>query len=295
MQVEVERTRQLRFDDGNPVRAASAVSPYGDGHLVVQDDATHAAWVRPARVERVRVFPAVDGREVFSSADGSKHLKPDLEAATRLPDGRVLLLGSGSTADRTRLALVSPDRVVVRDLPALYAAVAGLLQTPPDTLNLEGACVVDGRLRWFQRGAASLPSGSVDLDLAALVAAVEGGADEVPVGGPRVYELGDVDGVALAVTDAVTLLDGRVLLSAAAEDTPDPVDDGPVVGAALVLVDGDRVVASAPLPPAATGVHKVEGLALLNASPGRLRVLAVVDDDDPEVPSTELVLGVELD
>lgn len=127
------------------------------------------------------------------------------------------------------------------------------------------------------------------------MAAVEGGADEVPVGGPRVYELGDVDGVALAVTDAVTLLDGRVLLSAAAEDTPDPVDDGPVVGAALVLVDGDRVVASAPLPPAATGVHKVEGLALLNASPGRLRVLAVVDNDDPEVPSTELVLGVELD
>lgn len=294
MQVEVERTRQLRFDDGRPVRAASAVAPYGDGHLVVQDDATHAAWVRPASVERVRVLPAVEGHEVFSSAAGTKHLKPDLEAATRVPDGRVLLLGSGSAAGRTLLALVRQDRVVVRDLPGLYAAVAGLLQTPPGTLNLEGACVVDRQLRWFQRGAASLPSASVDVDLAALVAAVESAGGEVPVSGPRVYELGDVDGVALAVTDAVTLPDGRVLLSAAAEDTPNPVDDGPVVGAALVLLDGDRVVESLALPPAAGGVHKVEGLALLTATPGRLRVLAVVDDDDPEVPSTELVLGVEL-
>jgi hypothetical protein len=294
VRVDVDKVWELRFDDGSPVRAASGVAPYGDGHLVVQDDATHAAWLRPAGISRVRVFPAVDGHEVFDEASGTKHLKPDLECATALPDGRVLLLGSGSTARRTRVAVVGTDEVVVRDLPHLYDAVARLLATPPGTLNLEGACVVEGRLRWFQRGAADLPSASVDVDLDALVAAVEGGDGEVTVSSPRVYELGEADGVALAVTDALTLPDGRVLLSAAAEDTPNPLDDGPVVAAALVLVDGDRVTASAPLPPAATGVHKVEGLALLDQGPDGLTVLAVVDDDDPDAASTALQLHVAL-
>ena len=50
------------------------------------------------------------------------------------------------------------------------------------------------------------------------------------------------------MTDAVALPDGRVLVSAAAEDTPDPVDDGPVVAAALALLDEDRVTAMTALP-----------------------------------------------
>ena len=45
----------------------------------------------------------------------------------------------------------------------------------------------------------------------------------------------------LAVTDAIALPDGRLLLSAAAEDSPNAVDDGPVVATALVLVDGYNV------------------------------------------------------
>ena len=42
-----------------------------------------------------------------------------------------------------------------------------------------------------------------------------------------------VAGVGLAVTDAVALPDGLVLVSAAAEDSPSTYDDGPVVGSAL--------------------------------------------------------------
>ena len=94
----------------------------------------------------------------------------------------------------------------------------------------------------------------------------------------------------LAVTDAVALPDGRVLVSAAAEDTPNAVDDGPVVAVALALLDGPRVAAVAPL---SGEPHKVEGLAVLSAAPD-LVLVAVVDADDPDAPSLLLDLTVRL-
>ncbi|MCO8271719.1 hypothetical protein M1L60_14070 [Actinoplanes sp. TRM 88003] len=288
MRVRVEQVSSLVFDDGMPVRAASAVAPFGDGWLVVQDDATHAAWVRAGSVTPVRVVPAVDGLEVFSSVAGTKHLKPDFEAAVAVPSGGVLLLGSGSTAVRTRVALVTAGEPVVADRPALYAAVADCLDLPAGQLNLEGACLVGGRMRWFQRGnlVAGVPSASVDVDLAALLGATEAGPSALS--GVRRYDLGLARGVALSITDAVALPDGKVLVSAAAEDTPNAVDDGPVVGAALALLDDETVVAVAELPAVDGVVPKVEGLAVREILPDGVRLLAVVDVDDPLVPSRAL-------
>ncbi len=283
MRIDVENVSELRFDTGLPVRAASALAPFGDGWLIVQDDATHAAWQRPGGVTPVRVVPAVDGHELFSSAEGTKHLKPDFEAAFPAGDG-VLLLGSGSTPARMRSSLVTRSRFVVHDLPHVYAAAASALELPVDRLNLEGACLLGDRVRWFQRGnsAAGVPSASVDVAVTALT----GGP--VAVGGVRRYDLGAVGGVALAVTDAVALPDGRVVVSAAAEDTPNAVDDGPVVGAALALLDGDRVTDVAPLPEA----YKVEGLAVRDVTGDGVRLLAVVDADDTDTASLRLDLTV---
>lgn len=299
LRVEVEGARPLRFDDGAPVRAASAVARLGDGWLVAQDDANHAAWVRRGSIKPVRMLPAVEGLDLFSAAEGTKLLKPDLEAACEVAVGRepgVLLLGSGSSPARMRAVLVRLESdgapsVVSADLTAVYQQVAAVLGIAE--LNLEGACRVGDRLRWFHRGnpRAGTPSASVDVDLGALLAAVTGSACVVAVGAPRIYELGEVGGVGLAVTDAVTLPDGRLLLSAAAEDTPNPIDDGEVVGSALVVVDDDVTTAVAPLPVADGGSPwKVEGLALDAADTGGVMLRAVVDADDPSAPSAELAL-----
>ena len=301
MHVDITAVRHLTFGDGSPVRAASAIAPLGDGWLVAQDDAAHAAWVRDGGVERIRIVPSVEGHDVFSSASGTKHLKPDFEAACPVElDGRtaVLLLGSGSTAARMRAALVTLDdgpRVEVADLSPLYARIAEVLGVALTDLNLEGAARAGDVLRWFARGnlSAGVPSASVDVALRPLMHAVDG-ADPlaVEVRHPVVYELGEVAGVGLTVTDAVALPDGRVLLSAAAEDTPNMVDDGPVVAAALALLDGDDVLAVTPLPEVGGEVDKVEGLALLDADADGARLLAVVDDDDPDKASAELRLTV---
>ncbi len=292
LQAEVRSATVLRFDDGTPVRAASAVTAYEGGWLVVQDDATHGAWWRGDSISRVRVFPAVDGHEVFASADGTKHLKPDLEAGCPVPGG-VLLLGSGSTSQRMRGALLRgrEEPVAVADLTPVYEAVRVAMGLDPELLNLEGACVAGHALRWFHRGAADVPSMSVDLPLEALLACFDSPV-EVPVTGLRTYDLGRADGVALAITDALALDDGTVLVSAAAEDTPDPYDDGPVVASALALLDDEGIRALTQLPEVGGEVLKVEGLAPRDVRPDRLEVLAVVDVDDPETPSTALVLDV---
>ena len=85
----------------------------------------------------------------------------------------------------------------------------------------------------------------------------------------------------LAITDAVALPDGLVLVSAAAEDSPSTYDDGPVVGSALALLDGDRVVDVVELPLLDGAVAKVEGLGLVAERDDVLDLVAVVDADDP--------------
>jgi hypothetical protein len=286
MRVEVESDTPLWFGPGAPVRAASAIAAFGDGWLIAQDDATHAAWLRPEGVTAVRVSEAVDGHETFGSAEGTKHLKPDFEAAVAV-DGDVLLLGSGSTGRRMRASLVSASGTFTTvDLTPVYRQVAGALGIALDQLNLEGAARLGNRLRLFQRGnaAAGVPSAGVDVNLAALL-----GAGPAELGEPHRYDLGTVGGVALAITDAVALPDGRLLVSAAAEDTPNAVDDGPVTGAAIALLDDERVLAVAAVP---GGPYKVEGLAVRRVGPAGVSLIAVVDADDPYAASSRLDLRV---
>jgi hypothetical protein len=294
MRVSFTSSTPLRFEDGTPVRAASGIAPYGPGWLVVQDDATHGCAWRDGVGSPLRLFSPVQGHDHFDEASGTKALKPDLEAVVALPDGRTLALGSGSTSARMRCVLVSEASILVAGLAPVYALVAEMLEVAPDQLNLEGACVVGESLRWFQRGlpSAGAPTASVDVALDSLLDAASGAAAAVRVSGVRRYELGTIDGVGLAITDAIGLAGGLVLVSATAEDSASTYDDGPVVGSALALLDGERLLDMAELPRLDGAVVKVEGLALAGQRDDVLDLAAVVDADDPTVPSLLLELEV---
>lgn len=296
MRVDLTRSTPLRFADGRPVRAASGIARRGAGWLVVQDDATHGCVWLDGVGSSLRLFSPVRGHDVFDEASGTKELKPDLEAVVLLPDGRHLALGSGSTPARMRCVLLSETSIQVAGLAPVYARVAEALEVPPDQLNLEGATVIGDVLRWFQRGLppAGVPSASVDVDLDSLLGLASGRPAAVRVSGVRHYDLGSVADVGLAITDAVGLDDRLVLVSAAAEDSPTTYDDGPVVGSALALLDGTQLVDVAELPLLDGLVAKVEGLALLGYRDDVLDVVAVVDADDPELPSLLLELAVTL-
>ena len=287
MQVQVTSTHDLTFEDGSPVRAASAIVAYDDGWLIAQDDSTIGAHWSNGRAVPLRLLESVDGHDTFSSGAGTKELKPDLEAACVLPDGTTLVLGSGSSEARCRAVVLGAGEPRAEDLTALYERVGAALSVSADVLNLEGACVVEGHLRWFHRGlpAAGWPSASVDLPLDVPL------IDAHPAHVLR-YDLGAAHGIGLAVTDAVSLDDGRVLVSAAAEDSPNTYDDGPVVGSALVLLAEDSVVGRLEIPPVNGRVAKVEGLGLLAEESWGVRLLATVDADDHDSPSPLVELAV---
>jgi hypothetical protein len=63
-----------------------------------------------------------------------------------------------------------------------------------------------------------------------------------------------------------------------------------VVATALALVEDTQVLGVAPIPEVGGHMHKIEGLALRDVREGEVRLLAVVDDDDPTEPSAEVEL-----
>lgn len=251
------------------VRAGSALLRVGDRLLAIQDDAFAAAWIDPATRKTTPL--------VLRGAGGAldKHDKPDFEAAFT-HDGRIWILGSGSRPNRCGIARIDPasGEVVLLNALPIYGAVSRELGQPA---NIEGAVPLGDRLRLFQRGPGRSPKASYTVDVALDV--LEGAP-------PRVlavenYDLGVLGGVFLAFTDAVAL--GRhIAYLAVAEDTPDGIADGAILGAGVGLIrDGRATWDVLNEPDGTASKRKVEGIALDAAGGGWL----LSDPDDAKVPA----------
>lgn len=287
-----------RADRPGHVRAASGLAWAGTRLAVIQDDALHLGLVSPAtgEVDVVELPAGHDGVRLFDEARGNKRLKLDLEACLSVGD-RLVAFGSGSTSERERILLVGDaagpvPRATIAHVPRWYEALRGCLGTP---LNLEGAILLGGTVRLFQRGNVA-PDGpprnaSCDVSWSDLLAHVGGKAAPPAVGRLQRYDLGRIDGVRLGFTDAA-LRGEDVWFLAAAEASPDAVRDGPVVGSVLGrLGDGlarwTRLVDERGKPIR----EKAEGLAFDTQEPARAYV--VIDRDDPACPSEMCILAVE--
>lgn len=255
------------------VRAGSALVRLGDRLVVVQDDVASIAFVDLA-TRAVRPLPLRPGGE----RGDAKLAKADLEVAFVDARGALWLLGSGAT-DRRRsvVRIVDADgpapRIDWREAGALYDAVAERLCATP---NVEGARLSGDRLQLFHRGAGSVPSALVDVAAAAL----DGGpADARPA---VAIDFGRVEGVALAPTDVAELADGRFAWLGVAEDTPDAVADGPIVGSAFGVGTSGGSLAWTVLREAdgAPSARKCEGLVLDGGAPRSGWVVTDPDDAD---------------
>lgn len=259
------------------VSAASGLVVRGDRLYVIADDALCLASFDLDGAAPGRLFPLI-ASDLPPDAAQRKKVKPDFEILLALPlaqGTRLLALGSGSTPQRMRGALIDlsgtgdPATVDLIELRPLCAALAPLV---PE-INLEGAVLRGEGLLLFNRGNQNHPASHiVEVPLAALLA---GG----PVSAALRAELHlpMSNGVPLTVTDACQLESGQILLSAVAEATADSYADGALAGAALVTLDADfKVLTVKPIAP----VLKVEGLAALVTAQG-MQVLCVTDADDP--------------
>lgn len=289
------------------VRSASGLCHWRGRLAVVSDDASFAGMVDAASglVEAVTVPHAPDGRRQFDEVRGNKADKLDLESAICARD-RLIGFGSdsGLAVRRQVVVIDAAGDVRVVALPRLYAA----LHRPElgrGALNLEAATRAGDRLFLGNRGGDLGDDGAPTIDaiaevpLAALLALVDdpGGAP-LPDVRWEPLDLGLLDGAALRLTELEAAGDdgARLYFAATAEATVSAYDDGEVTGSVIGWID------RAPEPARSTArwcrvvdehgaplVAKIEGLAA-TGEPGRL--LATVDDDDPDRASDLLELAV---
>ena len=320
LRARVVARRPLLYDAGaDPgqdrpahVRAGSALALVGRRLVVLQDDALFLGLVDLERgsVEAIALPAAPGGVRCFDEGRGNKAAKPDFEACVVHGD-RLLAFGSGSTPARERVLVVggidrpdwasTPPDVQLIEAHRLYATLRAEPRFAGSELNIEGAVVVGGSLRLFQRGNGAARGdlqpvdATCELDLQDLQHYLEGGRDSDPPQVRRIvqYDLGAVGGVRLTFTDAAALGED-ILYLAAAEASPDAVQDGPVAGVALGLIP------AAGRPPRWTPLlgqdgslfsGKAEGLAPDPHSPGTLHL--VVDRDDPDAPAELCRVEVE--
>lgn len=219
------------------VRAGSALVQSGDRLLVAQDDEFTLFWLHdldpasPGRLPRLERLPLIPGAGPLSKAE-----KPDFEAAADLPDGRIVVMGSGSAATRRFVVIMDPTKGTyeLRDASRIYDIVGGALG---HELNIEALLWTGSAFRLFHRGNSGEGNATIDLALD------PDDPRDVEIRGIAYWDLGDAPGqygpVSLTFTDADLDLVGRQWFLAAAEDTPNAIDDGPIAGASLGYLLGD--------------------------------------------------------
>ncbi len=256
------------------VRAGSALV-WDEGRLlVVQDDAASAVWVDPVSGQTERLVLEGTGEQL------EKSKKPDFEVAFLGPGRTVTIFGSGSSPQRRRRAVVELETNVVRivDETLLFSVLEQALGCVP---NLEGGAILHHRLCLFHRGAGVDKSATIDVNVDVLL----GAAPHVFAVTP--FDLGEINGVPLHFTDA-TRFDERLVYLAVAEDTPNAIDDGPVVGAALGFLDDDGATWTTLMEASGEeSIRKVEGIAI-DSRTGT--IYGVTDPDDPNKPAELLTI-----
>ncbi len=296
----VARTlRQLTLVDAgglDHLSAASSLVRIGQRLYVAADDEHHLGVFDLSDQGSGRLVRLFDG-ELPRRRKDRKAAKPDLEALLQLPasascpHGALLALGSGSRPQRRRGVLLALDadgalsgapRPI--DLQPLYAELAQQFDKP----NIEGAFIAGAMFCLLHRGAADSANACVRFEWSAVARWIEGGGSAPRALAVEHYELGAIDGVPLAFTDAAALPDGGWVFCAAAEDTDNAYDDGGCKGSAIGVVDAQgRLAWIAMLEP----VCKVEGIALATAGSAR-KLLLVSDADDRESPAQLLSVAL---
>lgn len=296
LSIRILGVRELRYDDAASsgddrpahIRAASGLAMVGGRLAVIQDDAAFIGFVD----DRVTALPlprGAGGRRRFEEALGNKQDKLDLEACVAVGQD-LWAFGSGSTPMREKIAVIGYT-TRLHDASPLYRRMREELSGPsaadsfmvPPQVNIEGAAIVNKELWLFHRGNTGPHDAGptvfrIDFHRFDRWLASDGALPDIDFVAD--YDLGTIDGVRLGFTDAVAV-GARVFYLAAAERSPNAIDDGAVVACQLGVIQGDDVRAAVleidgvPL--------KAEGLAFDPNNPRRGWIS--IDPDDTEQPA----------
>ncbi len=297
-----------------PVREltiAASLHPRGQPHLsstsglvragrflyLVADDEHHLGVIDAPEtaIGDLRLHRIMAGDLPRDKTDRKKR-KPDMESLALLPawnqwpHGALLVMGSGSRANREKAVLAPLDdqgailSEWAIDLGTLYRS----LHREFADLNIEGAFVSGGSLRLLQRANTGRESSNAYIDFplhGMLEWFARPDAADPPEARIELITLPAMRGVQLGFTDGTALDDGGWIFSAVAEDTADSYSDGACAGSALGWVSADGVLGKLDW---IEGAPKVEGIAFLTDG----QLLMVTDSDDPDCASMLLTVAV---
>lgn len=282
-----------RVDRPAHVRAGSAVARVGKRLVVIQDDTSFLAIVDDDEIRALPFPPGAGGRRQFDERLGNKHHKLDLESCVLRGD-TLVAFGSGSTGARESIVIVdgvstpSPS-VRVIEAPTFYRALREERFFAGSELNVEGAALRGDTLVLFQRGNGAPRDGLVPVNATCEIGfdalwrhLLEGAPSPTPHAITQ-YDLGAIDHVPLTFTDVTVAPSGALIFLAAAEDSPDAYNDGPVTGVAIGIIEGPSVRLVPILEANGEPMRaKAEGIALRADDPSLADI--VTDRDDPDAP-----------
>ena len=284
------------------VASASGVVCRGDFVYVIGDELLDLAVFRLSSQEPGRLVNALPGEVPVDDAE-RKAEKADLEALTALPpyagapNGALFGLGSGSGPLRNRgfvWALAADGGLDGEPTEIDLGPVYELLRSDVPELNIEGASVMGDRLWLLHRGNHE-DSRSViaELSLPDVMESITGDrkVDPGELAAVREYELGELDGVKLAFSDATTVASDVLVFTASAEAQGHDGPDGEIRGSVVGTIDLDGQVRRLRT---IDRRYKVEGVDA-RVDTGVVDFLFVCDQDDEDEPSPLLSATMPLD
>lgn len=274
----------------NYVYSASGLVKLGQEFVVIADDELHVAIFpdHPTKTGRwMQLFPG----ELSDVYKKRKKEKPDLEAITVLPPydlspgGALLVVPSMSRPNRIRGALIASNANELHEpIPIDFSEIHKELSSKIQELNIEGVIASDQMVRLFHRGSqGNGKSAIIDFEASQFLRDLHDtrAPKAKSLQSIREYDLGKLNGVDLAFTDACKLSDGRIVFLASAESSKNAYDDGLSAGSAIGILNKEAEVVRIEC---IDGLLKLEGISA-KESAGQLDLRFVSDSDDEHVPA----------
>lgn len=226
------------------IPSASAVEVVNGNIYIVGDDSSFL-YVLKYDLSLLAEVPLYKAKtERIDSNRIAKHKKADLECMAKLSINgydHLLILGSGAESPRRDVAflvkLPTPynRKHLVWEISLVkwysFLRMNDSVTGPSGVLNFEGAASTDTHLYIFNRENNS----TLRFDMPEFVEFIQGHTDSIPFPTVIQTELPQINGFRAGISGA-DYFDNTFFFTAAAEDTPNAVDDGAIIGSAIGIL-----------------------------------------------------------
>ena len=209
----------------------------------------------------------------------AKKTKADFEAITKKDDD-IFIIGSGSTANRTKMIQISEaEKTILKnhDLSDLYLSMQYFAGISAEEFNIEGVIFTGAKWYFFQRGnGKNGQNGIFTVDSPYFTQGYTLLYNS--------YKLPKINTVTASFTDAV-LVDNTFYFLASAEDSQSTYLDGTVMGSSLGTINAETMKLKKVV--TISEQHKFEGITLYKKNDKTIEFL-LCEDQDNEIMESQI-------